>query len=335
MIFKAYIAQCQKQKFEDFGDKKAREFCAYDGAYTAARKPGTNTVYVHKRNKDHKYHSLTMNAETGVSSPTVIDPSDNSGPMLCLLCYGEYLISFEEKTGHLHISIYGRNCYTSDVLFKRKITKGQVCGHSFNSNRNVQLEGDMLYFIDTNSNIVIFDLKKLLDMPLEDRKSYQPSKGPSGKNEDFCVLNGNVSTLTIDGLVASGGHSIDLQAASLGTHFSTIETLAGYFVVASYDTVKKWKVFTVLDTALRRVADCAVKGTEMVQNMLLVVRRSTLHVLAAGNWQTVDHLLFNGDTLKVVEQYRVSDSYVFGINWLKGNEEVIVGGCKSLKALRL
>ena len=194
----------------------------------------------------------------------------------------------------------------------------------------------MLYFIDTNSNIVIFDLKKLLDMPLECRNSYEYLKGPSGDFEDFCVDNGQISTLTMAGEFVSGGKKADLKAKGLGNQFSTIETLAGYFVVASYDTANKCKVFAVLNSDLVAVATLTVAGDYMVQNMLLFVRDRTLHILSARNRHRVDHLLFNGDAIQLLNTFETNSDYTMGVAWLKEGEQAIVcGDTNTLKTIKL
>ena len=271
-----------------------------------------------------------------MSTPTVIDPSDKNQRMLALLNYKGHLISFDYGSAKMHISRDGQTLYTSAVKFKRKITDGHTKTHDWNSNRNVQLEGDMLYFIDTSSNIVIFDLKKLLDMPLECRNSYEPLKGPTGQFEDFCVDKGQISTLTMAGEIASGGKQANLKEKGLGTQFSTIETLAGYFVVASYDTAKKCKVFAVLNSDLVALATLTVAGEYMVQNMLLFVKDSTLHILSARNRHRVDHLLFNGDAIHLLNTFETNSSYTMGVVWLTDGEQAIVcGDTNTLKTIKL
>lgn len=337
---KAHIEKHGNKVFENFGDSNAQ---ALGFASTVVKIPNSNQVVVHKCNNGN-YESIFINEQTGESTPTLIDPSDKTKCIISILKYKEYFVCFlfdGEKTTKMRISKDGLVEYSSAIEFRTESIGQPIDGHKYNTNRNVQLEGDMLYFIDTNSNIVIFDLKKLLDIPKESRNKYT-QQTLTGPFEHFCVENGHVATITIEGAITSKGKII--QSIGLGAHFSAIETLAGYFVVASYNTSTGSKVLSVYSTDLLKLAQCTLEGKYPIHNILLFIREGSLHVLAADNYDQVDHFVFNHDSIHIVQIFedvvvgsgRIGGgSSCYGLVWSKPSEEAILMGVRTLKRIKL
>ena len=67
-----------------------------------------------------------------------------------------------------------------------------VDGDHMNWNRNVQLEGDMLYFIDTNCDIIQYNLKELLSLDETARVVYKPQRH-IGPFEELCVSQNQIT----------------------------------------------------------------------------------------------------------------------------------------------
>ena len=345
--FEKYV-QSEKQspaEFVEFGDKQALSGGNYTWAAVAQNnKEGDfESVIVHKRCGDHdtkktSYHSMIVD-KTGKSAPYDIDPSDKTTYVLNLCAYGDYLISFLADDGPLRISKNGVNVYTSKT---HKLKQGK-CKHyqnSYNTNRNVQLEGDMLYFIDKNCHVVQYNLKELLSLDEKNRDTYQPAIiHKAGACEDFCVFEGKLTTLTKEGILTdSQGHSVDLktlESGKLGQHFLTLETLAGFYVVASF-TSSNMKVYSVLSAKLELLACHSSASAYPNQNMLLFVKNKLLHILGCCDGCIVDVLVFNDKRLELLKSHTVSNDLLNGLVWLKPNQQaLVVGSGPVLKRINL
>ena len=332
-----FEAHCKSEKshkqaleFTSFGDKAALSGGNYTSTAAARINPNDgelDTLIVQKYAGDHGSgcHSMSLD-RTGKSAPYDIDPSDKTAEMHSVLIYGEYLLSFLLDNGPLCISKLGKNVYKGAHQIKKGKCRFRYNGN--NTNRNVQLEGDMLYFIDTNCHVVQYDLKELLSLDEKSRSAYQPTVHSKAKFEDFCVFERRISTLTKDGLLTdSDGRSKDLKTlanGSLGQYFLTLETLAGYYVVASY-TASNSNVYSVLSAELELLAFHSVAGASN-QNVLLYSKNRLLHILGGCDADTVDLLVYNDKRIELVKSFKVSDHFLNGLVWLKPNEEALVLG---------
>ena len=352
-----FEAHCKSEKshkqaleFTSFGDKAALSG-SDNSTRTAAARINPNdgeldTLIVTKIYGDHggSYHSMSLD-RTGKSAPYDIDPSDKTNAMHSVLIYGEYLLSFL-LNGPLCISKLGKNVYKGAHQINEDKCKHTHNGN--NNNRNVQLEGDMLYFIDTNCHVVQYDLKELLSPQGTVNPNYKPTVHKT-VCEDLCVSPNNaaITVITSNGQLSqlhNPSHTVDLQkleSGKLGTQYGTIETLGGYYVVASYNTATASIVYSVFSAQLAFLAFAAKHSpNQMVQNMLLYQRQDTLHILAANESNAVDILLFNDtkDKLKVhlIQSIAVGSHYLFGLVWrVESQEALLCGNPGVLKTLKL
>ena len=213
----------------------------------------------------------------------------------------------------------------------------------------------MLYFIDTNCDIIQYNLNELLSLDGTLNQNYVQKPKTVGPFEDLCVAPRDstkphhstdnpliVTTLTKTGVLSQTHNPAkqnDLKthkSGELGTQFGTIETLGGYYVVASYDPTKSAKAYSVFADRLDCLASLAVPCDKaMVQNMLLFERQRTLHILSANEGYYVDLLVFNGDKVHLIETHTVNSTHIWGIVWKTQNREALVcdatGTLKSIK----
>ena len=352
----------------DFGDANARSGEAqsrwFDTALITTNSEHKREVFVRKSFKEIQERELKWGlifAPKFKWKHELLSIDESGQSTVTTQTIGEYgtwshLLKYEDcfVVGNLtkaELSIWRNNAKL--FVAKQKILQNKSYfaeGAKGNYNRNVRLENHMLYFIDTNCDIIQYNLKELLSLDETARENYQPTvtKGPF---ETLCVCDNRMSTLTKEGLLKANNGSEDeltvdlsklecmdlgIAAGGLGTQFGTLETLAGYFVVASYDPTKKQRIFSVLTPKLTLQTALSLDSVSVVQNMLLFEKNRLLHIVAAINHSFVDILVVNGDKIHVIQTVKVSSYNLAGVCWLKENAEVLVLGCEAtLKSIRL
>ena len=276
--------------------------------------------------------------------------------MAKLLTYkdGEYFISFMNGNTPMIISKASPNgiVFTS----KEKIRSnpayygGTVAYHSaggHNWNRNVKLVGDTVYFIDTNCQLVEYDLSKLLGLPEAERANFAGKITKGGFSfEELCVDSEHrVTVVSKEGLLShltkeDNSVKVDvskLASGKLGTQYGAVETLNGCVAVASFCPNTKLRAYSVFDANLKLLAFANTKAPNayLVKNMLLFVKKDMLHILAAADPHEADLLVFDGNqTLHFVHTLKLP-SHVYGVVWLKEGEEALICGYGTLKSIKL
>ena len=346
-----------KTTVNDFADAKARSGSSsyiYTCVPVKSKQSGLLEVFLQKLSGDYGsgHHTCAVDSN-GVSRAYDVDPSDKTSLMLTLLAYRDYFLFFPSNHSY-KLTVQRIDAKpAAQPLFRsphaiRPNKAVYKSGNSSNYNRNVQLEGDMLYFIDTNCHVVQYNLKELLSSDGTVNPNYQPTVHKI-VCEDLCVSpdNSTITVITEDGLlsqVTNPSRIVDLktlESGKLGTQYGTIETLGGYYVVASYNDATQSIVYSVFSAQLEFLSFAAKpSANQMVQNMLLYQRQDTLHILAANEANAVDLLLFNDTTGKVkvhlIQSLAVSSSYLRGLVWRVESQEALLCGTPGvLKSLKL
>lgn len=341
-----------KTTMADFADANARSGSyIYTAAVVKSKHSGLLEMFLQKSFQHHYTCAVDSN---GISRAYDVDPSDKTSFRLSLLAYRAYFLYFPHNHSFkFTVQRIGAQS-AAQPLFRSphaiRLAKSSYKVHTNNTNRNVQLEGDNLYFIDTNCHVVQYDLKQLLSSDGTVNPNYQPIIYVV-TCEDFCISPKGlaITVITKDGILSqihNPSLKVDLKTlefGKLGTRYGTIETLEGYFVVASYNDATQCICYSVFSAQLKFLAFVAKpSANQMFQNMLLYQRQNTLHILAANEKDTVDVLLFNDtvDKVKVhlIRSFSVTGSmYIFGLVWLVESQEALLfsGRPAILKSLKL
>ena len=343
-----------KTTVNDFADAKARSNNGTYGIYSAvavkSKHSGLLEVFLQKCSGDYGSVNHTCAVDSnGVSRAYDVDPSDKNSYMRTLLAYSDYFLFFPHNHSYKFTVQRIDAKAAAPPLFRSphaiRESKAVHKVYKCNFNRNVQLEGDMLYFIDTNCHVVQYDLKQLLSSDGTVNPNYAPTIHQT-VCEDFCVSPNKfkIVVITKDGLLSQTNKPLKvdlktLESGKLGTQYGTIETLGGYYVVASYNAATQSVAYSVFSAQLEFLAFAAKpSANQMVQNMLLYVRHDTLHILAANEINAVDVLLFNDTANKVhlIQSFAVGSTYLNGLVWrVESQEALLCGRPGILKTLKL
>ena len=340
------IFQGRQSYIEDFGDARARSGSLYSAVAVKSKQTGQIDVIFNKYRGYHvsdSHHTIALDSN-GVSRAYDVDPSDKNCSMLTLVAYRDYFLFFPYSSGWRLIDQRIDSKSSSQPLFKSphaaRGRKGSSVYSSNNFNRNVQLECDNLYFIDTNCHVVQYDLKQLLSTDGSINPNYKPTfhRGPF---EDFsvCAQDSSIATLSSEGILLVAQRptkQVDLktlETGQLGDKYGTIETLGGYYVVASYSSTNKTNSYSVFSSQLVFHASLSTKdkydgGT--VHAMLLYQRPGGIHILSILERCIIEHHLFASKKVHLITQEKVSGTVLLGLVWRVESKEALVMGDDAL-----
>lgn len=265
-----------------------------------------------------------------------LSPADSpafSGPVLFLAGYKDLLIYV--CNDHIRIA---RGRAELAMFPSRTLFNNGRPGHMRNSNRSVRLKGDILYFLDNNRSLFFVNLA------LAEKGRWLEALVKLEANllddfiEDFDVRPNELVTLTAEGLLTIGEDSVWLAESSpFKDHkFCTVDTLRRFVVVSSFNPHKKIKYYSLYDTKLHRKGWLKSESEYAVQNLLLKIRGSILHIIAANNCFYVEYLVYARAKLRIVGTYEVTENcHIYGITWINGSREAMVFGVKLAKRIKL